>query len=322
MQKNIDIKVIGLPRPFFILEYEKRTRKLVNIEKKHRTKIIKNPEITKATVKIIEIYVQKLSPLIVFLDGSPPSEEMKVCSVAAAGEYVEKDYTGIGEDFRAEIAKMADIEIVYLDEGFQKVNHNYRAQKKKIETTYLLEEMICQVKDKRAYHDYATKHYHKLFDIRNRKATCRESRKQLILDIIDTYDLIGQKECALYVEGEANFPRSHPMEVCGRKAEHVLEKEKDRLRIQSLTLELSAQTGREEFWEEKSRENIHQLPDDSRVLFIIEAGHVGLNSNRSSRKDPRVGSFANSLTKLGRLELLDFTSETLAKSLAKRWQID
>jgi hypothetical protein len=92
---TVKIAVLALSRPFFMLEWEKRKKKLMWADLRSRLYNIQMPEVDMEIVKATQWYMERLQPTIVFLDGSPASIEMQICSPEAAAKYVEKDYVGI-----------------------------------------------------------------------------------------------------------------------------------------------------------------------------------------------------------------------------------
>lgn len=330
--------MIALSRPFFLLEWEKEKRKLMRTDVKNRLYSIQMPEIDKEIVKATEIWMERLKPAIVFLDGSPASEELQICSPEAASRYVEKDYIGVNEDFRAIMAQNVGAEVVYLDEGFEGINLHYRIQKGKNEAVFLLDEMIRQIMEKESYTLAAMNDLKKLNDVSAKDpAKVHEWWNRLFT----ISDLVRDKTTALWVQGEANFPEEDAVKDY-RSADSLLKREKDVRKIQSLRLEGRTQECRENYWIQKSKERISRLPEGSQVLFIVEARHVGFREdsdsfNRNKEFDlPEgalvdwgakdcsilpVGSFHERLKRLGKVELVDLTHDAMKRALESSWRI-
>lgn len=300
------------------------------------------PEIDKEIVKATQSWMERLEPAIVFLDGSPASIEMQICSPEAAGKYVEKDYVGVDEDYRAMMAKELGLGVVYLDEGFEEINQYYRIQKRHIEAVFLLDEMIRQIIDKEArVNSYTAAETNDLKTLNQDIGKDHEECSKWWKRLFTTFDLSRSKFTALWVQGEANFPEEHIV-TDYRSADYLLKKEKDVTKIQSLRLEGRTQEGREDFWMKKCEERISRLPEGSQVLFVIEARHVGFHGDLDSCdpykefdlpegalvdwgvKDCRilpVGSFHEKLQKLGKVELVDLTQDAMKRALKSSWKI-
>lgn len=272
------ITVLALSRPFFLLEWEKEKRKLMRTDLKSRLYNIQMPEIDKEIVKATQWRMERLEPAIVFLDGSPASIEMQICSPEAASRYVEKDYVGVNEDYRAMMAKELGLDVVYLDEGFEEINQYYRIQKRHDEAVFLLDEMIRQIMEKESYTLAAMKDFKNLDDV---SAKDRVKVYEWWNRLFTISDLVRDKTTALWVQGEANFPEDHTIKDY-RSAEVLLKREKDVKKIESLRLEGRTLEGREDYWIKKCEEKVSQLPEHSQVLFVIEARYVGFQDNPDS----------------------------------------
>jgi len=337
--KRVEITVLALTRPFFLLEWEKEHKKLSQIELVHRLYSMQMVEIDKETIKMVEIWINKIRPSVVFLDGALPSEELQVCSPEAAGRYVERDYTDVGHDYRAIMAQMAGAEVVYLDQGFEKVNPDYRMQKRLNEAIFLVDEMIRQVEQTHDYLRYGINDPKTLDNIHVDDPQKYENVR--LHKMFRITELFEKRLGSLFVEGKANFPEGFPIEHYFG-VEYVLKNQKDLKKLQALQLENKIQEGREDFWEEKSKNRISQLPDGSRVMYIIEAGHVGIQNDGSIspsdcikkfqlpeggivnwglRYNPHVGNFHEKLSKFGRVNIVDLTQENVKNHLEKGWKI-
>jgi hypothetical protein len=322
------------------LEWEKERRKLMRTDVKNRLYSIQMPEIDKEIVKATEMWMERLKPAIVFLDGSPASEELQICSPEAASKYVEKDYVGINEDFRAIMAQNVGAEVVYLDEGFEEINLHYRIQKRKNEAIFLLDEMIRQIMEKESYSISAMKDPRTLDNIAVKDP--ENCKSEWWYKVFTRFDLVTAKTTALWVQGEANFPEDPPFVKHYVSADTVLKNEKDIKKIQSLRLEGRTLEGREVYWAKRSEEKISQLPEHSQVLFVIEARYVGfqhdLDSFNSTKefdlprdavvdwgvKDYRSlppGKFQEKLSRFGEVSIVDLTQEKMKKALEHNWKI-
>jgi nicotinamide riboside kinase len=336
MYKNIDITGIALTRPFFLLEWERGRRQLSQTELEHRLYSLQMPEIDKEIIKTIEDYMTKIRPSVVFIDGSPASEELQFCSQKVAKRYVERDYAGIMEDYRVKLAKMVGAEVVYLDDGFEMVNSHYRTQKKNIEQMFLLDEMIRQIKDKRGYHDDVNNERYRHLAETNRKDMNNEEVTEWWNELLKIFDLLPKKEDALSVYGEANLPGKIPLEPY-KAAEDVLKRAKDLKKLQSLRLESKIQEGREDFWIRKSEGKISELPEGSKVLCITEASHMGLHDDSTDILNlikkfqlpegsiakwrlncPAIlytGKFHVKLSNFGNVKIIDLTQKNMKRQL-------
>jgi len=339
-----NISALVLTRPFFLLEWEKGRRQLSRTELEHRLYSLQRPEIDKEAIKMMEDYVVNIRPKIVFLDGSSPSEELHFCSPEAAKKYTERDYFGVEEDSRAIISRMAGAEVIYLDEGFERINPYYKTQKRKIEEMFLIDEIIEQIKEKRGYIDDAQHSYKKHFEESNHENMNEKEAKEWLKDVINVYNnLLPQKECALSVGGIANFPEECPAKSY-TAAEDVLKKAKDLKKIQSLRLEDKIQEGREDFWMKKVESRGSELYEGSKILFITEAFHMGIENEDSSNvsfciekfhlpisaiakwglmhyQPPKVGNFHTKLSILGPVKIVDLTQKNVEKILENRWSL-
>lgn len=340
MKISIRITVLALSRPFFMLEWEQRMKKLMRTDLRSRLYNIQMPEVDKEIVKATQLYMERLEPALVFLDGSSASKEMKICSPEAAAKYVEKDYVGIDEDYRAEMAKELGRDVIYLDNGFEKINDFYWSQKRYIEAVFLIDEMIKQILEKESYtlgaFDDLKKH--EGFASKDPVLTHEWSKR-----LITIFDLVQAKTNALWVKGKDNFPayKKEPLEH-DQPADELLKTEKDVKRMESLRLEGRTQDGREDYWIGKSEDRIAKLPANSQVLFIIEARHIGFDENSISFdpykefdlpegalvdwgvKDCRVlpiGRFHEKLKRLGKVEVVDLTKDAMKRALKSSWKI-
>jgi len=340
MYKNLDITVIALTRPFFLLEWEKGRRQLSQIELEHRLYSLQMPEIDKEIIKTIEDYMTKIRPSVVFIDGSPASEELQFCSQEAAKRYVERNYASIEEDYRVKLAKIIGAEVVYLDEGFEMVNPHYKTQKKKIEQMFLLDEMIRQIEDKRGYHDDVNNERYRHFVETNRKDMTRKEVGKWWSEVLTTFNLLPEKEDALSVYSVANLPGKIPLEPY-KSAEDALKRAKDLKKLQSLILESKIQEGREDFWIRKSEGKISELSEGSKVLYITEASHMGIHDDSTDILNlfkkfklpngsiakwglhyPAIqytGKFHVKLSNFGRVKIIDLTQKNVERQLENKW---
>lgn len=337
---TIKITVLALSRPFFMLDWEKRKKKLMRTDLRSRLCNIQMPEVGMEIIKATQWYMERLQPAIVFLDGSPASMEMQICSPEAAAKYVEKDYVGIREDYRAEMAKGLGRDVVYLDDGFEKINHFYCTQKRYSEAVFLIDEMIRQILEKESYTlgTYDDLKKHEGF----------ASKDPVLVDewwkrLFAISDLVQAKTNALWVKGEDNFPAytKEPLSH-DQPADELLKMQKDVKKMCSLRLEGQTQEGREDYWTEKCEEKISQLPEHSQVLFVIEARYVGFHEDSDSFDPTKefnlpkgslvdwgvkecrhfpLGKFHEKLGKFGEVNIVDLTQEKMKESLEHNWKI-
>ena len=337
---TIKITVLALSRPFFMLEWEREKKKLIRTDLKSRLYNIQMPEVDKEIVKATQWWMERLEPAIVFLDGSPASMEMQICSPEAAAKYVEKDYVGIHEDYRAEMAKELGRDVVYLDEGFGEINRYYWAQKRYSESVFLIDEMIRQILEKESYALETLKDLKKHEGFASKDTVLIHEWWKRFFTISD---LVKAKTSALWVKGEDNFP-AHTVEPLehDQPVDVLLKTEKDVKKIESIRLEGRTQEGREDYWIDKSEEEISELPEGSQVLFIIEARHVGFYGDVDSY-DPYkefdlpkgalvdwgvkdcgvlpVGKFHEKLKRLGKVQVIDLTQDAMKRALEGSWKI-
>lgn len=337
---TVKIAVLALSRPFFMLEWEKRKKKLMWTDLRSRLYNIQMPEVDMEIVKATQWYMERLQPTIVFLDGSPASIEMQICSPEAAAKYVEKDYVGIHEDYRAMMAKELGLDVVYLDEGFGEINWYYRTQKRYSEVVFLIDEMIRQILEKESYTLGTFNDLKKHEDFTSKDPVLVHEWWKRLFTISD---LVKAKTSALWVKGEDNFP-AHTVEPLehDQPVDVLLKTEKDVKKMDSLRLEGRTQEGREDYWIKKSEERISGLPENSQVLFIIEARHIGFDE-KSISLDPYkgfdlpdgalldwgvkdcgvlpVGCFHEKLKRVGKVELINLTQDAMKRALESSWKI-
>jgi len=339
-----NITVLVLSRPFFMLEWEKTKHKLCRTDLRSRLYRVQMPEVDKEIIKATQLYMERLQPAIVFLDGSPASSKMQICSPEAAAKYVEKDYVGVDEDFRAEMTKELGHDVVYLDEGFEKINHFYNRQKKCNEMVFMIDEMIRQSKEK---YDYSL---NALDQVKRPKGYDLKEDVRLALEQLDRLSTMGKlvdaKTNALWVKGKDGFPISERFDIDfhehDRPIDSLLKDEKDARKIHALRLEVRTQGGREDYWLKKSEEQIPRLPGNSQVMFIFEARYVGFDENLISFdpykefnlpedslmdwevkncKELPVANFHKKLERLGRVEVIDLTKDAMKRLLKGSWKI-
>jgi hypothetical protein len=160
--------------------------------------------------------------------------------------------------------------------------------------------------------------------------------------IIALSQLTEKKICSLYAGGEANFPEEYPIESYVM-VEDVLKKQKDLKKIQSLNLESKIQEGREDSWEKKSESKMSELPEGSKVVYIIDARHVGIKENVMSKSSHTenssvpesgvadwglkggepiyLGDFYRKLYKFGHVTVIDLTQEAIERCLKNKWKL-
>ena len=337
------IMVLGLSRPFFMLEWEKTKHKLFRTDLRSRLYRVQMPEVDKEIVKVTQCYMERLQPSLVLLDGSPASLKMQICSPEAAEKYVEKDYVGVDEDFRAEMARELGHDVVYLDEGFEKINRCYHSQKECIETVFMIDEMIKQSVEKE---DYAFKTLEDF--VRPEGSGSKDLR--LFSEQFDRYcaidELVKAKTSSLWVRGRDGFPIRERFEIeiheHDRPIYSLLKDQKDLKKMDALGLEARTEDGREDYWFKKSEEQILKLPGNSQVMFIIEARYMGFDENSISFDPYRefglpedglfdcglkgchalpVGHFHERLRTLGKVEVVNLTHDAMKKTLKNNWKI-